>query len=172
MITKKIEVDGVTVECREDGMITRPYGNSSKFVENVGSKISIGYLVVQVSGKPKYAHQMMAMAFLDDYSEDLEVGHINGDKTDNRLSNLTMVTRSQNNMGFNSRERKHGYRGIWKQPSGRYTGEIKVKGKKRTCGTFDTRKEAALARDVSAFNEGYPLEGLNFPWIFNIQPNA
>lgn len=143
---------------------------NGRTIENVGSKISIGYLVVQINGRSKYAHQLMAMAFLGNYSKDLEVGHLNGNRADNRIGNLEMVTRSQNLMGFSSRARRHKYRGVWMRSSKRYCGEIRISGKKHTCGTYDTPKEAALARDVAANSRGYPIEGLNFPWIFNIQP--
>lgn len=41
-------------------------------------------------------HRLVAMMFLDDYSEDLQVNHKNGNKDDNRVENLEMVTNSQN----------------------------------------------------------------------------
>lgn len=51
-----------------------------------------GYIVV---GR-KYLHRLIAKEFLADYSEDLQVNHINGIKTDNRVENLEMVTNAQN----------------------------------------------------------------------------
>ncbi len=44
----------------------------------------------------KYIHRIIAEAFLGDYSEDLQVNHINGIKTDNRVENLEMVTNAEN----------------------------------------------------------------------------
>lgn len=41
-------------------------------------------------------HRLVAMFHLDDYSENLQVNHKNGIKTDNRVINLEMVTNSQN----------------------------------------------------------------------------
>jgi hypothetical protein len=46
--------------------------------------------------KPMFAHRVIAMKYLDNYSEDLQVNHINGNKTDNRVENLEMVTNSEN----------------------------------------------------------------------------
>lgn len=44
--------------------------------------------------KLKLAHRLIAAAFFGESK--LEVNHINGDKSDNRISNLEYVTRSQN----------------------------------------------------------------------------
>ena len=42
--------------------------------------------------KPYKLHRLIAMMYLDDYSNDLQVNHKNGIKTDNRVENLEMVT--------------------------------------------------------------------------------
>lgn len=41
-------------------------------------------------------HRLVAMRYLSDYSEELQVNHKNGVKTDNRVENLEMVTNSEN----------------------------------------------------------------------------
>ena len=59
-------------------------------------------------------HRLVAMFYLDNYSEDLQVNHINGIKTDNRVENLEMVTNSENHLHFwnvlDSTERRQHYR--------------------------------------------------------------
>ena len=45
--------------------------------------------------KPYFIHRIVAMAFLD-FKSDLQVNHINGDKCDNRIENLEMITASDN----------------------------------------------------------------------------
>lgn len=54
-------------------------------------------------------HRLVAKAFLDNYSENLEVNHKNENKLDNRLQNLEMCTRKYNkNYGTcNIRSAKH-----------------------------------------------------------------
>ena len=41
-------------------------------------------------------HRLLAKTFLDDYYDTLDVNHINGIKTDNRLCNIEMVNHSEN----------------------------------------------------------------------------
>jgi len=41
-------------------------------------------------------HRLVAKAFLQNYTEDLQVDHKDNDKTNNNLSNLRMVTNSDN----------------------------------------------------------------------------
>jgi hypothetical protein len=46
--------------------------------------------------KPFRLHRLIAKAFLEDYSEELQVNHKDGDKSNNNVNNLEMVTPSQN----------------------------------------------------------------------------
>lgn len=49
-----------------------------------------------VKHKTLTVHRLAAKTFLDDYYDTLEVNHINGIKTDNRICNLEMVTHNEN----------------------------------------------------------------------------
>lgn len=61
-------------------------------------------------------HRLVAMRYLADYSEKLQVNHKNGIKTDNRVENLEMVTNAENHWHFwnvlDSTERRKKY-SIW-----------------------------------------------------------
>jgi hypothetical protein len=46
--------------------------------------------------KPFRLHRLIAKAFLENYSDELQVNHIDGDKSNNNVNNLEMVTPSQN----------------------------------------------------------------------------
>lgn len=43
-------------------------------------------------------HRLVAMFYLNNYSDELQVNHKNGIKTDNRVDNLEMVTNQQNSL--------------------------------------------------------------------------
>ena len=56
-----------------------------------------GYETVNLNkNRCKVIHRLMAEAFLDKPEGKTEVNHINGIKTDNRLSNLEWVTHAEN----------------------------------------------------------------------------
>ena len=59
-----------------------------------------GYLNVKLKSSPysttRYVHRLVAMMFLPDYNEELQVNHIDKNKKNNNVSNLEMVTDSEN----------------------------------------------------------------------------
>ena len=59
--------------------------------------VGAGYLCVMftLKGKKHYVHRLVAKTFLGDKSN-LDVNHIDGNKTNNAVSNLEWVTRSEN----------------------------------------------------------------------------
>ena len=54
------------------------------------------YLMKDNKGHLVSVHRLVAQAFLTNYDENLEVNHINGIKTDNKVANLEMTTHSDN----------------------------------------------------------------------------
>lgn len=55
-------------------------------------------LMIEGKRTMKYAHRLVAECFLDNYSEELTVNHMNGIKNDNNVENLEMVTQLENNL--------------------------------------------------------------------------
>ncbi len=77
--------------------------------------------------KPYRLHRLVAMVYLSNYSDELQVNHINGVKNDNRIYNLEMVTASENS--------KHG----WGLDSSGERKKLLMSRKDKTNGRFTTR---------------------------------
>lgn len=71
----------------------------------------------------------------------LEGDHINGDKLDNRRSNLRALTRAQN---AQNRPAQHGVRGV-SRAGRKWRVQIGLDGRNHHVGMFSTEEEAAVA---------------------------
>ena len=69
----------------------------------------------------------------------IQIDHINGIRTDNRIENLRLVTHQQNQC---NRLNVKGYRPL---KSGRYQVTITEKGNRKYLGTFESEEEATEA---------------------------
>lgn len=77
----------------------------------------------------------------------LYIDHINGQPTDNRISNLRLATKQQNNANRKASSRcKSGVMGVHKLASGRWCASIsKGNGSARQIGIYATKEEAGEA---------------------------
>ena len=113
----------------------------------VGSKNNRGYVEFDLYGKRYRAHRVI-WAISTGSDTDLQIDHINGDKSDNRVSNLRAVTCSVNMQNQRAAKvtSKTGILGASpKKGTGRFVAQIKANGLARYIGVFDTAEEAGHA---------------------------
>lgn len=96
-------------------------------------------------------HQLVAMAFLNhmpDRTQKIVVDHIDNDKSNNKLSNLQLITQRQNA----SKDRKNTtskYTGVcWEKFTNKWVAHITINGKNKKIGRFEKEIEAS-----NAYNE-------------------
>jgi hypothetical protein len=125
-----------------------------------GSKKRNGYVEIQLNGKIHKAHRLAWLMSFGELPDGLEIDHIDGNRANNRLSNLRIVTRSMNQQ--NQRRARidsaSGMLGVSRNGSN-WKAEIRVNKKKKNVGTYLT-PEQAYAAYVNAkrrYHEGCTL---------------
>ena len=104
---------------------------------------SKGYRQICIDGRT-YRANRLAWLYMTGKWPKLEIGYINHKTSDTRWANLRAMTPSQRRATARTRN-KLGVRGVWITKSGKYVARIKVAGKRKYLGTFDTIPKASAA---------------------------
>lgn len=114
-----------------------------------GSLYNTGYWVVNTKGKGYGVHRVIAiLSGIITSDSNLEVDHIDRDRSNNKLSNLRAVTKSQNmkNIGI-MKSNKSGVAGVsWVKRSSKWRADISHCNKDICLGFFPTILDAVAAR--------------------------
>jgi hypothetical protein len=181
MRNKTIEKNGRTLRVYEDGRIYREgftivysSGRSRNFEgsfmkQYVGLKGYCQFSLRNKSSKKIYTvHRIVAEAFLNDFSKSLEVDHIDGNKSNNNVNNLRMLTKAENSRAFRKKAKNctSKYLGVCldKRPrikNKKWYSKIELKGKSYFLGYHKTEEEAALAYNKKAKKLRFPPERIN-----------
>lgn len=123
---------------------------------------STGYLTGGFQGKKLLAHRA-AFAIAHGRWPDGDVDHLNGNRSDNRLTNLREATRLQNSRNRRMDSRcKTGTMGVTMRGT-RWIARINVNGRGRYIGMFPTKEDAIAARKNAEIILGYhENHGSNF----------
>ena len=149
----EFQLDNYKLRLLEDGTtIERWYEYKAKggfWKALKGTKDKDGYRRVSLSlttGKKEVSfHRLIYYAYNQDWdiwdiSKDNEIDHSNRIRDDNRIENLSVATRTQNNRNTN----KKGY--CWVKQKNIYKVQIKVDKKQIHIGYYKTEEEAIKAR--------------------------
>jgi hypothetical protein len=103
------------------------------------------YRRIKINGK-LYKCSRLAWIYVYNKNPNFMIDHINGDRSDDRISNLREATRSQNGANRSKQKRnKWGNKGITVRPNGKYQAEIRANGKRYYLGVYETADDAGIA---------------------------
>jgi len=118
---------------RDSGVFTwrKNLGKHSHLVgQKAGSKTALGYIDISVRNKPIRAHKIAWLVVYGCLPEIID--HINRDKTDNRISNLRIASKSQNARNRSLQKKKNNLpMGVTYYKNNRWQARIMGPNKKR-----------------------------------------
>ena len=131
--------------CPDTGIFTR-IKSSSGIRRTVGGVKSDGYFRLYTCGKSYYSHRLAWFYVYGKFPSNT-IDHINGIKTDNRISNLREATRAENiwNIGKTSKN-KSGFKGVsFNKSYNKWSAVCTVNNKTNHLGFFITPELASQA---------------------------
>lgn len=104
-----------------------------------------GYRAINIEGCVLLAHRL-AWFYMNGVWPDSDIDHKSGIRDDNRWANLRVLSRAQNmqNLHTHHKDNKTGYLGVVPYKS-RFTAHIRINGKNKYVGTYDTPELAHAA---------------------------
>lgn len=129
----------------------------ARYAGKIAGTDSHGYLQARVSGKHIRVHRIAWIMTHGDIPANLQIDHINGVKSDNRIDNLRLATNADNQCNSVSRSNNtSGTRGVsFHKISGKWVAQISIGGRVKNLGAYDTIGDAAqVYRNASIKHHG------------------
>jgi hypothetical protein len=150
----------------EEGKLLAKYDRDNHLVKagyRVGHFCATGggYRRVHFLGRKSPEHRIIWELHNGSIPEGFIIDHIDGNKCNNLIKNLRLVTPSQNNMNRKTpSNNKSGVTGVgFRSREQKWTARININGKRKQLGMFDTLEGATQARrkaEVKYYGEYAP----------------
>lgn len=131
-----------------DGHLIRKQTTSSKATKGriAGCVSSKGYIQVVIEKRRVMAHRVVwAICNQQNIPDSYEIDHVNQCKSDNRIENLRLATRSQNAANIKSKKQ---FKGVYfEKERNKWVAVSKMEKKNYKIGRYESQLEAAKAYD-------------------------
>ena len=104
-------------------------------------------------GKKYLIHRLVAIHFIPNPHNFLEVDHKNERKYDNIISNLRWCSGSTNKRNRTTKRKSDLPRGVYLRPSGKYQAQIRINGKNKHLGNYKTIEEASCVYEEASLEQ-------------------
>ena len=110
----------------------------------------VGYCVVNFNGRQIYYHSIVWMLYnKKDIPANLEIDHINGNKIDNRIDNLRLVTHRKNLQNEKIHREGQLFGCYFNKSKGKYQAQIGIGEKRVFLGRYKTEQETHKAYEIA-----------------------
>jgi len=115
-----------------------------------------GYSIICLDSKKHRAHRLVWLCETGEFPQE-EIDHIDGDRSNNHISNLRTVSRAENKRNIGKPiNNKSGYQNVlWYPPLNKWHVQISKNGKRIHIGYYFTLNEAVDARDAALAKYGF-----------------
>lgn len=140
------EIDRAFAYNSSTGEFTRKISTArcTKVGEVAGHKNAQGYIIIKYLGAAYKAHRLAWLIYHKSWPK-YDIEHIDGNKSNNSISNLRDVSRSTNSLNTKyTSKNTSGYRGV-SPHNGKWRARLTLKGVQHIIGTYDTPEEASIA---------------------------
>lgn len=129
--------------------------------DEAGTQNASGYVFICVGGVRYKAHRLAWFYHYGEWPSDEtpQIDHINGNRADNRIANLRLVTDEQNSRNQKVRSTNtSGRTGIqFHKPRGKWMAVIRNNGKYECLGYYAKFEDAVKAREAAEIKYGYTV---------------
>ena len=138
-------LNDTTMKVFRDGRIST-LSKRSKYEKWNQRKFTLnhGYQVVNIDKRHRFVHTIIALCYLGEKPQSLDIDHINSIRDDNRLDNLQYISKIENDRKRLTMNKQY-IKGYTKRPNGKYESSICVLNKRLYLGQFDIEEDARQA---------------------------